>query len=196
MPGATYNRLAEIAADRYGYVTTADAEALGVDPHRLFEMARRGQLDHPMTAVYRVPLIPVTPLDPYMQATLWPIKAGAVISHVSALGLYELSDVNPAKINITVPRAHRPRREVPALYVLHHEDLETDEVTAYEGIPIVTVAKAIRQADEAHLGPALIRQAIDDARRRGFLKRSEAAELYGDLVEGDSASIDERADPS
>src|SRR5882672_5587292 len=86
MPGATYNRLAEIAAERYGFVTTADAEALGLDPHRLFEMARRGQLEHPTTAVYRVPLIPVTPLDPYMQATLWPRNADAVISHASALG--------------------------------------------------------------------------------------------------------------
>lgn len=183
MPGAVYNQLAEIAAERYGFVTTADAEALGLDPHRLFEMARRGQLDHPMTAVYRVPLVPATPLDPYMQATLWPRNADAVISHASALGLYELGDANPAKINITVPRAHRPRRRIPALYVLHREDLQPDDITAYEGIPIVTVAKAIRQGHEAHLGPALVRQAIDDAQRRGLLKRSRAAELCRDLIE-------------
>ncbi len=126
MPGATYNRLAEIAAERYDYVTTADAEALGLDPHRLYEMARRGQLEHPTTAVYRVPLIPATPLDPYMQATLWPRNTDAVISHASALGLYELGDVNPAKIHITVPRAHRPRRKVPTLYVLHREDLRPE----------------------------------------------------------------------
>lgn len=189
MPGATYNRLAEIAAERYGYVTTADAEALGLDPHRLFEMARRGQLEHLTTAVYRVPLIPATPLDPYMQATLWPRNADAVISHVSALSLYELSDVNPAKIHITVPRAHRPRREVPALYILHREDLKPEELTAYEGIPIVTVAKAIRQAHEAHLGPALVRTAIEDGRRRGLLKRAEAARLHEELIGGASAAV-------
>ena len=189
MPGAAYNRLAEIAAERYGYVTTADAEALGLDPHRLFEMARRGQLEHPMTAVYRVPLIPVTPLDPYMQATLWPRNADAVISHASALGLYELGDVNPAKIHITVPQAHRPRREIPALYVLHREDLGPEDLTTYEGIPIVSAAKAIRQAHEAHLGPALIRAAIEDGRRRGLLKRAEAAGLHEELIEGDSAAV-------
>lgn len=189
MPGATYNRLAEIAAERYGYVTTADAEALGLDPHRLFEMARRGQLDHPTTAVYRVPLIPVTPLDSYMQATLWPRNVDAVISHVSALSLYELSDVNPAKIHITVPRAHRPRREVPALYVLHREDLEAGDLTTYEGIPIVTAAKAIRQAHAAHLGPALIRAAIEDGRQRGLLKRAEAAGLHEELLESNSAAV-------
>lgn len=189
MPGATYNRLAEIAAERYGYVTTADAEALGLDPHRLFEMARRGQLEHPTTAVYRVPLIPATPLDPYMQATLWPRNADAVISHASALGLYELGDVNPAKIHITVPQAHRPRREIPALYVLHREDLEPEDLTAYEGIPIVTAARAIRQAHEAHLGPALIRAAIEDGRQRGLLKRDEATGLHEELLGGGSAEV-------
>lgn len=177
MPGSTFNKLAEIAADRYGFVTTSDAESIGVDPHRLLEMARRGQLDHPMNAVYRVPLIPVTPLDPYMQATLWPRKTEAVISHSSALGIYELGDVNPAKIEITVPRAHRPRREIPHLYALHREDLRPDEVTLFEGIPIVTVSKAIRQALDAHLGTSLVRQAIDEARRQGLIKRQEAEEL-------------------
>lgn len=189
MPGAAYNRLAEIAAERYGYVTTTDAEALGLDPHRLYEMARRGQLEHLTTAVYRVPLIPVTPLDPYMQATLWPRNAEAVISHASALGLYELSDVNPAKIHITVPQAHRPRREVPAPYVLHREDLGPEDLTTYEGIPIVTAAKAIRQAHETHLGPALIRAAIEDGRRRGLLKRAEATGLHEELLESNSVAV-------
>jgi predicted transcriptional regulator of viral defense system len=177
MPGPTFNKLAEIAADRYGFVTISDAEAIGVNPRRLQEMARRGQLEHPMNAVYRVPLIPVTPLDPYMQAALWPRGARAVISHSSALGLYELGDVNPAKIEITVPRAHRPRREIPHLYVAHREDLRPDEVTAFEGIPIVTAAKAIRQAHEVHLGAGLVRQAIEEARSQGLVKHQEVAEL-------------------
>ncbi len=177
MPGSTFTKLAEIAADRYGFVTTSDADAIGVDPHRLLEMARRGKLDHPMNGVYRVPLIPVTSLDPYMQATLWPRKTEAVISHSSALGLYELGDVNPAKIEITVPRDHRPRREIPRLYTLHREDLQPDEITVFEGIPIVTASKAIRQALNAHLGTGLVRQAIDDALREGLIRRQEGEEL-------------------
>lgn len=177
MPGPTFNKLAEIAADRYGFVTISDAETIGVDPRRLQEMARRGQLEHPLNSVYRVPLIPVTPLDPYMQATLWPRGARGVISHSSALGLYELGDVNPAKIEITVPQAHRPRREIPRLYVVHREHLRPDEITAFEGIPTVTAAKAIHQAHDGHLGAGLIRQAIDEARNRGLIKRQDVDEL-------------------
>jgi hypothetical protein len=124
-----------------------------------------------------------------MQATLWPRNADAVISHASALGLYELGDVNPAKIHITVPQAHRPRREIPALYVLHREDLGSENLTTHEGIPIVTAAKAIHQAHEAHLGPALIRTAIEDGRRRGLLKRTEAVRLHEELIENGPAAV-------
>jgi predicted transcriptional regulator of viral defense system len=56
------------------------------------------------------------------------------ISHDSALDLWEVGDVNPAKIHITVPRAHRVQRDVPAAYELHCEDLAADEVTEIEGV--------------------------------------------------------------
>ena len=179
MPGQIYNRIAELAADNYGFITTDEAEAAHVNPHRLLEMARRGQLDRRGTALYRVPLIPVTQMDPYREATLWPRGAGAVISHETALDLYGLGDVNPGKIHITVPRAHRPRRKLPFQYRLHRQDLREDEVTSFEGIPIVTAATAIRQA--RRLGPALLRQAVEEGRRRGLVSRSEARELEEEI---------------
>lgn len=181
MPGQIYTALADLAGDQYGFVTTRDAECLNIDPHRLLELARRGQLERAATGVYRLPLIPPTPLDPYMLATLWPRGVRAVISHDSALDLSGLSDVNPSKIHITVPAGHRPRREVPSQYELHHEDLRPEEITSHEGIPIVTAAKAIQQAHEARLGPGLIRQAMADARRRGLLTRKQFAELEREL---------------
>src|SRR5215211_3495122 len=167
MPGEIYNRIAELAADNYGFVTSDEAAAAKIDPHRLLELARRGHVERRGTALYRVPLIPPTPLDAYREATLWPRGAHAVISHETALDLYGLGDVNPAKIHITVPRAHRPRRHLPDQYRLHREDLAENETAVYEGIPIVTAAKAIVQA--RRVGPSLLRQAIDEGRKRGFV---------------------------
>lgn len=181
MPGAIYKILAEIAADQHGFVTTKDAASAGIDPDRLRELAARDQIERVTNSVYRIPVIPVTQLASYMQATLWPRKVEAFISHESALDLYGLSDVNPAKIHITVPRKHRPRRNIPASYVLHREDLDAEDVTVYEGIPVVTAAKAISQAHEGHLGPALIRQAIADGYRLGFLTRQQMARLEDEL---------------
>ena len=180
-----YNRIAGLAADNYGFVTSDEAAAAEIDPHRLLELARRGQIERRGTALYRVPLIPPTPLDAYREATLWPRGAQAVISHETALDLYGLGDVNPAKIHITVPRAHRPRRHVPDQYRLHREDLHGNEITVYEGIPIVTAAKAIVQARRA--GPSLLRQAIEEGRKRGLVSAVEAEQLRREVLAGGAA---------
>lgn len=179
MPGAIYNRIAELAADNYGYITTDEAEVANVDPHRLLEMARRGQIERRGTALYRVPLIPPTPLDSYREATLWPRGARAVISHETALDLYGLGDVNPAKIHITVPRTHRPRRQVPGQYRLHREDLSDGDVALYEGIPIVTAAKAVLQS--RLLGSALLGPAVEEGRRRGLISLAESEQLWSEI---------------
>jgi predicted transcriptional regulator of viral defense system len=177
MPGAAYNRIAEIAGDQHGYVTQQDARGVGVASATLARMSERGVLERTSQGVYRVPLIPPGPLDQYMEATLWPRGVRGVLSHETALELHGLSDVNPAKIHLMVPRAHRIQRTVPGLYVIHRADLDVSEITAHEGIPIVTPACAVLQSHADGLGPALIEQAIEDGRRRGVFTARRAARL-------------------
>jgi predicted transcriptional regulator of viral defense system len=177
VPGAAFNQLADLAADQYGFVSQHDASELGIQSMTLIRMSERGTLERRGHGLYRLRYFPVSPLDSYMEATLWPRGARGVLSHETALQLYELSDVNPSKIHLTVPRAHRIRREIPALYRVHHETLTDEDVTVHEGMPIVTPAHAIRQSHAAHLGPALIGQAIDHGVSNGRLTRKEAAQL-------------------
>ncbi|MGA2166081.1 MAG: type IV toxin-antitoxin system AbiEi family antitoxin domain-containing protein [Solirubrobacteraceae bacterium] len=182
MPGRVFTELAEIAGEQHGYVTTDDAAAHGIAPINLSRMAQRRVLERRATGVYRLPLTPPGPLDAYVEATLWPQRGvRGVLSHETALELYELSDVNPAKIHLTLPAGYRVRRQVPAAYRLHHEDLDPAAVTLFEGIPIVAPAHAIRQAAAAHLGDALLAQAIDHGERNGRLTRREAAQLRREL---------------
>jgi len=177
MPRSAYDTIVDIAAEQQGYVTQQDARGAGIAATTLARMAERGTLVRTSHGVYRVRLIPAGPLDQYMEATLWPRGVRGVLSNETALGLYDLSDVNPTKIHITVPRAHRPQRETPGLYVVHRADLRHDEITAYEGIPIVTPVRAVLDAHADGLGPALIGQAIDDGQRLGVLTRTQAAQL-------------------
>ncbi len=181
MPGARYSQLAERAAESFGYLTGEDARELGMSMGTLNALARRGQLERVGHGIYRVPLIPPSRLDQYMLATLWPDGRGH-ISGESALDLYGMSDVNPAKIYITVPAGYRTHREIPSLYVIHHEDLPARDRSSFEGIPVVSPAKAIRQASEQHVRPSLLAQAIDDGVRHGWLRRREAAELRADVL--------------
>lgn len=177
MPGRVYTQLLEIAHDNYGYLTPADARAAGVDPLRLQDLARRELADHVAHGLYRLRLVPPTALDQYMEATLWPRQAGGVLCHETALDLHELCDVNPAKIHLTVPAGYRTHRNVPALYVLHHRNLDPADVTLHEGIPIVTPYRAILDGIDARLGRRLLDQAIDNAAARGLLDRSELASM-------------------
>lgn len=182
MPGAVFTELAEVANEQYGFLTPEDARELDIDPINLVRMFQRGHLERRATGLYRVRLTPPSPLDAYMEAVLWPGRGvRGVLSHEAALDLYALSDVNPAKIDITLPRAYRIRRNVPAAYRIHHEDVAERDVASFEGIPIVTPARAIRQAHEAHLGPALVAQAIDNGERNGRLTRHDAHELRREL---------------
>ncbi len=181
MPGRIYTELAELANDNHGFITPDDAREAGVNPMNLVRMAERGQLERRGNALYRFPLAPPGPLDPYMEATLWPRGADGVISHESALELYELSDVHPRRIHVTVPRAYRIRRKVPVAYRIHQEDLSPRDVGRLEGIPIVTPEHAIRQAYTAKLGPALVAQAIDHGERNGRLTGREAKSLRDEI---------------
>lgn len=181
MPGAAFNQLADLAADQYGFVSQQDAQQLGIKPMTLVRMSEQGTLERRGHGLYRLRYFPVSPLDSYMEATLWPRGTRGVLSHETALQLYELSDVNPSKIHLTVPREHRIRREIPALYRIHHETLADEDVTFHEGMPIVTPAHAIRQSHAAHLGPALIGQAIDHGVSSGRLTRKQAAQLRREM---------------
>lgn len=182
MPGAIYNEVFDLGADNYGFVTQEQARELGIPAQRLVVMRSRGLLERRRHGLYRVTALPVTPLDGYMEATLWPVGVQGVLSHETALELHGLSDVNPARIHVTVPRRYRTRRPIPAQYIIHHADLTPADIASHEGIPIVTAARAIRDAHASHLGPALIRQAIDDGERIGKLTESVAAVLREELL--------------
>ncbi|MGQ0669704.1 MAG: type IV toxin-antitoxin system AbiEi family antitoxin domain-containing protein [Actinomycetota bacterium] len=176
MPGRVYTELLEVANDQYGYVTAGDARAAGIDPVQLRVMSHRGLLDRVARGIYRFPVVPTTALDQYMEAVLWP-RTTAALGHETALDLHGLCDVNPARIHVTVPAGYRLRRDVPTMYQLHRRDLAPNDTTRHEGIPIVTVHRAILDGIEVNLGGHLIDQAIDTARRRGRLTPTELRAL-------------------
>ncbi|HEY5342179.1 MAG TPA: type IV toxin-antitoxin system AbiEi family antitoxin domain-containing protein [Solirubrobacteraceae bacterium] len=176
MPGRTFTALLAHAQQQYGYLTPDDARALGIDPTQLRLMAARHTLEHVGHGLYRMPMVPVTQLDAYMEAVLRTGRRG-VLSHETALDLHELCDVNPSAIHLTVPRGFRTRKAVPEIYRLHRFDLDPVEVGWHEGIPIVTPERAILGGIEQALGWQMIDQAIETARARGLITKAAAKRL-------------------
>lgn len=181
VPTDRFAELAEIAADRHGLFTLEDARGVGYAENTIAQMARRGRLERISQGVYRIPFLPGGRLSAYMEAALWPVGARGVLSHATGLELWEVSDVNPEKIHVTVPRAHRSRRAVPAAYVIHREDLAPSEVDAIEGVPVVTLARAVRECARDGVALDLLEQAVRVGAARGLLDRRQVAVLRRDL---------------
>jgi len=173
-----YDRVHALALEQHGIITAEQAVSVGVSKYALVKMAKRGRLARVSFGLYRDTAAPETKWTEYMKAVLWPQGVVGVLSHETALDLMDISDVNPNKIHVTVPRDHRVRRrKPPAGMILHHASLTDEEIGSIEGIPVTKAARAIRDCAQQHLGPALLRQALDDGMARGWLTKVEAQSL-------------------
>lgn len=179
-----YDTVHELALEQHGVFTSAQARELGVDPRTIWAMADRGRLRRRSFGVYQDLGAPETRWTPYQAAVLWPQGVSAVLSHETALSLMDLSDVNPSRIHLTVPSGHRVRRrEVPHAITLHRADLQEEDIGSIEGVPVTKAARAIRDCARTHIGPALLRQAIEDGVRTGWLSRADAEVLRRELAD-------------
>lgn len=185
MVRSAFATIHELSLDHYGYFTTRQAREAGVSPHAVLMMHRRGTVERVAHGLYFNPMVPPSSFGPYMAASLWPRGARGVLSHQTALELLELSDADPEQIHITLPRRLRVRRKIPSQYVLHHADLERRDCILVEGVPVTTALRTIRDCHSAHLGPALLRQAIEDGRRSGRLTAQEATLLKEEVLMSD-----------
>lgn len=186
MPGKAARTILEIAEDQLGYFTAAQARMAGVKPVTLVKMAQRGTVKRVSWGVYRLPNFPTSPYSQFMAASLWPqarrIGFQGVISHASALSLYELSDVSPPQVHITLAKATRLNRVVPAYLVVHRADLPPSDVRQVHGLPVTTPERSIRDCHATKMGASIVRTAIDDAEREGWLKPLQAAKLKNELL--------------
>ena len=160
----TYDRLYQIAEAQAGYFTTAQARALGIARAQLSRYVAAGQLERSRHGIYRLTPFPRVPHEDLFIAWL---AAGpdAIISHDSALALYELSDALPAHIHITVPRSASRRRTG---YRLHTSRITPAEITHYGGMQVTTVARTIADIAFDGLADDLVIQAAQEAVARGL----------------------------
>ena len=162
-----HDRLYEIAEQQAGYFTAAQAQALGLSRPLLSYYTKVGRFRRINRGVYRLKRFPGSPYEDLFVAWL---RTGpdSVISHESALAVYELSDVLPGEVHVIVPRTASRRRKGIRL---HTNRLETDEVTQRAGLPITTVARTIADVIASGLVQEQVGQAIQEALRRGLTTR-------------------------
>lgn len=110
-------------------------------------------------------------------AWLWSEQAG-VLSYQTALSLHGLSDVLPAQVHLALPEAWRRRRfRIPAGVVLHHADVAPEERSWFGPVPATSAGRTLSDCAKGGLSPELLRQAAQQALRRGLVTGNELADV-------------------
>lgn len=160
----TLYRLAEPSA---GYFTTAQAATQGVSRQQLSYLANTGSIDRVAHGIYRLRRFPSQRFEDVIVACMW-VGPDAAASHDTAAAIYELTDVMPNRIHVTVSQPFRGRWNG---VVVHVASLANEEVTERAGIPVTTMVRTIH--DIAHRsGPDAARELAHEALARGLATRS------------------------
>lgn len=167
----------EVAEAQHGFVTALQAAELGVSKGAVQMLVHRGTLDRAAFGVYRFPRFPVSQYDPYMVAVLWTRAPEACLSHETALDAYEISDVNPNVIHVTVATGRRLRRGGGEAYEIHHQDLAAAQIGWWQEIPTVTAVTAVEQCLAYGTPTYLLRQALERGHRQGYLTTADRDRL-------------------
>ena len=176
-----WDRLFETAVAQGGLFTTKQAAAAGYSPQLLVHHAHVGKITRLRRGTYRLVHFPAGEHEDLVAAWLWSELAG-VVSHQTALALHGLSDALPAHVHLTLPAAWRKRRfRVPADVVLHHADVPAQDRTWFGAVPTTNPRRSLNDCARAGLSPELLRQAAQQALRRGLVTNSELGEVVAAL---------------
>lgn len=102
----------------------------------------------------------------------------AFLTHDSVLALHELALVNPRRVRVGTP--HRARPKLPPFVEVMRQELESAELTEYEGIPSATVARALMDCRTMVMTDRLI-EATRDAAKRGLVRKRDVQRILAEL---------------
>jgi len=148
----------------------AQAMETGMDRATLRHHARPpGRYERVQRGLYRLRHFPSSPHEHVVAAWLPFKRAGAVVSHVSALDLYGITDVIPTDVHLSVSRAKRGLRPRAGVRVHALErPLNASEVREVAGVHVTTPERALVDAIEGGTQPEQIELGIRQAVDRGL----------------------------
>jgi predicted transcriptional regulator of viral defense system len=164
-----YDSLYQVAENQAGYFTASQARDVGFSWERLSSNTKKGLFLRAARGVYRLVRFPGSAYEDLFVAWL---RTGrkAVISHESALSVYDLSDVLPGEIHVIEPEtASRRRKGIRQ----HTNKLSPNEITHREGLPVTTVVRTIADVSISGLAEEQVKQAIQESLQRGLTSKND-----------------------
>jgi putative AbiEi antitoxin of type IV toxin-antitoxin system len=171
-------RLFDFAEQQQGFFTTKQAKAAGFAENTHPYHVQAGNWVREHRGIYRLALYPAADRPDLVLWSLWSRNRNeeveGVYSYQTALSLYDLSDLNPAKLHMTVPADFRRNSEIPGILVLHYADLPESDVHAGSGFKFTRPLRTILDLIESGtVERNFIRQALRQAVDRGLITRQQ-----------------------
>lgn len=174
-------QLFEIADRHQGYFTSNQAEQCGYSRTNFHRYLSSNEWIKEVRGIYRLANYPITSRPELALWSLWSRNKSGVVqgvwSHETALDIYELSDVMPAKMHMTVPEKFRRRAPHPKILVLHFADLSEEDIRSQQGYKMTSPLRTLIDIIESNrLSDDLISQALQEAFSRGVISKEEINE--------------------
>lgn len=168
MADQTVARLGSVASQRWGLVTTAQPFEVGVSRNQLTRMAASGVLERVLQGVYRFSGAPE--LEHELTFATWLAlggaetanerPAGVVAAGATAAELHGIGDLFPKAREFIVPSRKTTRL---AGIRLRTRQLDAEDVTIVDQLPILTVESTIADLVEQWTDLSIVANAVRDA---------------------------------
>lgn len=179
---STNKNLYRIAEIQQGYFTTKQAKQAGYAENTHPYHVHAGNWIRELRGIYRLVRFPSSPQSDLVKWSLWSRDRTdapqGVYSHVTALSIYELSDVMPAKLHMTVPYSFRRNGAIPPILIVHKaniDDRDIEQMTGFKATrPLRTILDLLAEDKTSR---HIIKQALEQALKRGLIARTAIKRL-------------------
>jgi predicted transcriptional regulator of viral defense system len=172
--------LYQLAESQGGYFTAKQAAALGYASNKRSYHVRAHNWIREHRGIYRLALFPEPERPDLILWWLWSRDRSdqptGVFSHQTALSLHDLTDTNPAKLDLTVPKHFRRGVPIPKVLRLHYGDVAGEDRELVHGVPVTNALRAILDVwTESSLPKPVLREAFHEAMKRGNITKTQVA---------------------
>jgi predicted transcriptional regulator of viral defense system len=177
-PSESGPRLYEFAAAQGGFFTAQQARALGYTNSKQHYHVHAGNWIREGHGIYRLALYPPPDRPDLILWWLWSRDRSdapkGVYSHQTALSLFELTDLNPSKLDMTVPKGFRRSAPLPAVLRLHHDEVPEEDLTTVHDVPVTRPLRSLLDVlRDGEVPLPFLQQGYREAMRRGLIAPSE-----------------------
>lgn len=158
-------RIFNLASEQGGYFTAAQAKEVGYSYQAQAHHVAAGNWLRIERGLFRLAEWVPDLHDDLVRWSLWSRDRG-VISHETALAVHDIGEFESSRVHLTVPSDFTMQDDA---VVLHHAELDADDVQNRTGFRITTPARSLIDIAATAPDEDQLSRALGDARKRGLV---------------------------